>query len=204
MYRIFCLSGTKLSDIDLHGVKLSNIGLHGVKRSNIDLHGIKRRQFFTGKKGENEGKDCGRLAGYMTLEASFLVTWVIFLMVFLIYLSFYLYDRCVLFQDAYAVCFRGSIQKEEEPLHYINAHMDEQFGKKYFGVGKVDMSAEQSGGEVSVSAACKVKIPFRHFVTLAERSEWQMQTEAKAQILNPTKIIRKCRMAGNVLERLQE
>lgn len=184
MYKVFCFSGTKLSD--------------------IDLHGINNRQYFSGKKTEKKDKDGARLAGYMTLEASFLVTWVIFLMVFLIYLSFYLYDRCVLFQDAYAVCFRGSIQKEEEPLNYVNAHMDKQFGKKYFGVGKVDMSVEQSGGEISVFAACKVKIPFHHFVTLAERNEWQIQTEAKAQILNPTKIIRKCRMVGNVLERLQE
>ena len=50
--------------------------------------------------------------GYMSVEASFIITWTVFLFVFLIYLSFYSYDKCVLFQDAYAVCFRGSIQKQ--------------------------------------------------------------------------------------------
>ncbi|MBO5210159.1 MAG: hypothetical protein J6B68_12600 [Lachnospiraceae bacterium] len=132
--------------------------------------------------------------GYMTLEAGFLVTWVIFLMVFLIYLSFYLYDRCVLFQDAYAICFRGSIQKEINPADYINSHIEEQFGTKYFGVGKVDTDIEQSGAEVHVYAGCVVKVPFHNFLTLAGRSEWMIETEAKAQIINPTKIIRMSRM----------
>ena len=74
----------------------------------------------------------------MTLEASFLITWTLFLFVLIIYLSFYSYDKCVLFQDAYTVCFRGSIQKKEDKVvPYIDAHMQKQFGKKYFGVGKV-------------------------------------------------------------------
>ncbi|MBQ6806942.1 MAG: hypothetical protein IJO97_05880 [Lachnospiraceae bacterium] len=145
-----------------------------------------------------------KVSAYMTLETSFLVTWVIFLMIFLIYLSFYLYDRCVLFQDAYAICFRGSIQKEVSPSDYINSHMEEQFGKKYFGVGNVDARVEQSRTEVQVYAKCDVKVPFYHFLTLADRKEWSMQTEAKAQIINPTKMIRACRMAGNVIGKLQE
>ncbi len=141
---------------------------------------------------------------YMTLEASFLVTWVVFLMIFLIYLSFYLYDRCVLFQDAYAICFRGSIQKEIEASDYIHSHIDKQFGKKYFGVGNVNTRVEQSGTEVKVYAECDVKVSVHSFLTLAERSEWAMKTEARAQIINPVKIIRKCRMAENMLEKWQE
>ena len=74
----------------------------------------------------------------MTIEASFIVSWTVFLFVLLIYLSFYSYDKCVLFQDAYAVCFRGSIQKKEnQVVPYISSHMQEQFGRKYFGVGQV-------------------------------------------------------------------
>ncbi len=143
-------------------------------------------------------------AGYMTVEASFLVPFVIFLMVFLIYLSFYLYDRCVLFQDSYALCFRGSVQKVEEPQNYINANQAKQFGTKYFGVGQVNVRANQSGREVSVYADCEVKVPFTHFMTMAGREEWSIKTQAKAQRINPTKIIRMSRMAGNLLEKIQE
>ena len=42
----------------------------------------------------------------MTVEASFVVSWTVFVFVFLIYLAFYSYDKCVLFQDAYSVQHR--------------------------------------------------------------------------------------------------
>lgn len=136
----------------------------------------------------------------MTLEAAFIIPWVIFLFVFLIYASFYFYDKCILFQDCYTVCFRGSVQKEENgALQYINSHMETQFGRKYFGVGNVEGSAKQSGKEISVYGTCSVKVPFGSFLTMAGRNGWQIRTSAKAQIINPAKVIRKCRMVENAL-----
>lgn len=145
------------------------------------------------------------IRGYMTLEAAFIIPWVIFIFVFLIYAAFYLYDKCVLFQDAYTVCFRASIQKEENGISdYLSSHMESRFGRKYFGVGTVEKRAEWSDKEVSVYGACSVKIPFGHFLTMAGKSGWQIQTQAKAQIMNPVKIIRRCRMAENVVRYIQE
>lgn len=136
--------------------------------------------------------------GYMTIEASFIVTWTIFLFVLLIYLSFYSYDKCVLFQDAYAVCFRGSIQKKEEQVvPYINAHMQEQFGSKYFGVGRVQGTVDKNGNTTSVMGECQVKVPIRQIFTLYDKAGWKISTQAKAQIINPTKIIRGCRWVKN-------
>lgn len=147
----------------------------------------------------------GSVRGYLTIEAAFVITWAIYLFVFLIYGSFYLYDKCVLFQDAYAVCFRGSVQKENDgALNYINAHMKEQFGRKYFGVGTVNGSAVKTGQEVSVYADCTVKAPFSHFLTMPQNKGWKIQTQARAQISNPARIIRKCRMAENIIHYLQE
>lgn len=138
--------------------------------------------------------------GYMTLEASFIMPWVIFIFVFLIYVSFYLYDKCVLFQDAYTLCMRGSIQKEEDgAVNYINTHMNGQFGKKYFGTDKVQGSAERHGDKVKVYAECSVRIPFNRFMTMMKAGGWRIQTEAEAKVINPTKVIRKCRMAENIL-----
>lgn len=143
------------------------------------------------------------LKGYMSIEASFIMPWVIFIFVFLIYASFYLYDKCVLFQDAYTLCLRASVQKEEGgAMKYINKHMEEKFGSKYFGVGNIDKSARESGKEIRVMGSCSVKIPFDNFLTFSKESGWKIQTEAKAQIINPTKIIRKCRIAENLIEGL--
>lgn len=135
----------------------------------------------------------------MTVEAAFLITWTVFLFVLLIYLSFYSYDKCVLFQDAYTVCFRGSIQKEEDQVvPYINAHMQQQFGRKYFGVGKVQGTVDKNGNTTSVTGECQVKVPIRQFFTMHDRTGWKIKTKAKAQIINPTRVIRKCRWAGNL------
>lgn len=142
------------------------------------------------------------MKGYMTVEAGFIIPWTIFLFVFLIYAGFYLYDKCVLFQDAYTVCFRGSIQKKEEAPDYINAHMKEQFGEKYFGTGGVQGNVRKEGQEVIVSASCGVRVPVIHFLTMAGEDGWKIQTEARARVMNPTKIIRRCRMAEAVLEHL--
>lgn len=137
--------------------------------------------------------------GYMTVEAAFLITWTVFLFVLLIYLSFYSYDKCVLFQDAYTVCFKGSIQKEEDQVvPYINAHMQTQFGRKYFGVGKVQGTVDRNGNTTSVTGECQVKVPIRQFFTMHGKGGWKITTRAKAQIANPTKMIRKCRWAENL------
>lgn len=138
--------------------------------------------------------------GYMTVEAAFIVTWTLFLFVFLIYLSFYSYDKCVLFQDAYAVCFRGSIQKEEDQIvPYISAHMKEQFGKKYFAASMVQGSVDRQGNVTDVIGECKVQVPIRSVFTLYGREGWHIRTRARAQIINPTHIIRKSRRLENVI-----
>lgn len=141
-----------------------------------------------------------RAKGYMTVEASFLVTWTMFLFVLLIYLSFYSYDKCVLFQDAYTVCFRGSIQKDEDQVvPYITANMQKQFGKKYFGVGKVQGTVDREGNTTGVTGECQVKMPIRQMFTMQGEAGWKISTRAKAQIINPTKVIRKCRFVGHLV-----
>ena len=142
-----------------------------------------------------------RAKGYMTVEASFIITWTVFVFVFLIYLSFYSYDKCVLFQDAYAVCFRGSIQKQEDNVvPYISAHMKEQFGTKYFATGEVHGSVNRNGNVTDVTGECQVKVPIRAAFTMSDRSGWLIRTRARAQIINQTHIIRKSRWIGNVVD----
>lgn len=142
-----------------------------------------------------------RAKGYMTIEAAIIITWTFFVFMFLIYLSFYSYDKCVLFQDAYAVCFRGSTQKQEDNVvPYINAHMKEQFGRKYFATGEVRGSVDRNGNSTDVTGECQVKVPIRAAFTMSDRSGWLIRTRARAQIINPTHIIRKSRWIGNIVD----
>lgn len=146
------------------------------------------------------GAVCKKLHGYMTVEASFIITWTVFVFVLLIYLSFYSYDKCVLFQDAYGVCFRGSIQKQEDNVvPYISSHMKEQFGKKYFGTGEVHGTVDRKGNVTDVTGECQVKVPIHSAFTVHSAPGWKIRTRARAQIINPTHIIRKSRWVGNMV-----
>lgn len=76
--------------------------------------------------------------GYMTLEASFLITWTLFLFVLIIYLSFYSYDKCVLFQDAYTVCFGEHTEERGQGCALHRCAHAEAIREKIFRRGKSD------------------------------------------------------------------
>lgn len=143
---------------------------------------------------------------YMTLEASLLMGWVIFLMVFFIYLTFYAYDRCVMFQDAYAFAFRVSIKPldTERKTQYGNQKMQEQFGKKYFGVSGVNTTLWVDHDTVTVKARCQVEHPFSDGMPTLPESGWENSCEVHATIQNPTEMLRNFsrlrKLAGNVIE----
>ena len=55
--------------------------------------------------------DQGGFAGYMTAEAAMIVPAVFALIIMLLYLTFFMYDRCVMTQDLYTAAYRVSIQR---------------------------------------------------------------------------------------------
>ena len=65
-------------------------------------HGIEPH----GDKGRRKEADA-----YFTVEAAVIVPIVLFLFVMIIYMSFYLYDRCVMTQDFYILSYRQSLEK---------------------------------------------------------------------------------------------
>lgn len=129
---------------------------------------------------------------YMTLEATLIMGWVIFLMVFFIYLTFYSYDRCVMFQDAYGFAFRVSIKPldAERKAQYGNRKIREQFGKKYFGVSGVNTSISVNDDKVTVKAQCQVVHPFSGNMPTLPKSGWNHICEVHAEIQNPTEMLR--------------
>ncbi|MDE7015528.1 MAG: pilus assembly protein, partial [Kineothrix sp.] len=53
------------------------------------------------KKDGLKGIKCKKAEGYFTVEASLVMPLVIFLIGFIFYLTFYLYNRCAIAQDTY-------------------------------------------------------------------------------------------------------
>lgn len=100
------------------------------------------------------------LPAYFTVEASFLVPAVLVLFVLVIYLGFFLYDRCLYTQDAYIICFRESIRKNPDEGGSSKEHMlqekTRQFGTKYFAVTNASCTAEEKNGSYFFSGNAEV------------------------------------------------
>lgn len=136
-----------------------------------------------------------RAKGYLTVEASMLVPLVVLLIALLLYLSFFLYNRCILTQDAYILAFRGSIQKEEREVQkYIEECSKVQFSKKYAGMKNIEKNIAVSNKKITVK------------ISGVTSNNWLIEKEAEAERINPAKVIRKIRLikkAANKMENIE-
>ena len=144
-----------------------------------------------------------RLKGYMTVEASFIIPWVIFLFVFLIYSSFYLYDRCVIFQDSYAYALRAADKRisSDEIKSFLEGNVSDQYGEKYMASRKIAHDFDVSLTSVTVNATGSVHCGFVPGVTLPDIREWGYSAEAKASRISPVEVVRKLRIISDVTEK---
>ena len=101
-------------------------------------------------------------AGYFTVEAAFILPFVMMIILFMTFLSFYCYDRCVLEQCAYAAALRGSSNR------FADAHeaYEEAFeaaeslvSEKLFAVKEIKTTVKVSGVSVTVTYECEVNMP---------------------------------------------
>lgn len=103
-----------------------------------------------------------REAGYFTVEAAILLPLVTMTMVFMIFLSFYCYDRCMLEQCAYAAALRGSSNRfgsSDEAYEEASRVAKQLVSEKLFGVKELKSTVRVSGVMVTVTYECTVNMP---------------------------------------------
>ena len=130
---------------------------------------------------------------------------VVFLIGFIFYLTFYLYDRCVVSQDAYLLAFQGSICCEKNPeeiKQYVIADSQRQFGTKYIGLSGLISTVETDNKKVTVKASGTMNISFTE--QLLPQKYWYFQTEKEAQRICPTECVRKVRLMKKIGNKISE
>lgn len=103
-----------------------------------------------------------REAGYFTLEAAILLPFVMMTMVFMIFLSFYCYDRCILEQCAYAAALRGSsnrFENSDEAYEEASRAAKQLVSEKLFAVKELKTTVRVSAVTVTVTYECTVNMP---------------------------------------------
>ena len=146
-----------------------------------------------------------KTGGYFSVEASMIIPLVIFLFSFLLYLTFYLYNRCVVSQDVYLLAFRGSLccgSSPDEAEKYVTEQTPEQFGRKYIGIKSLIGTVDADRKWVEVQAEGIMSPSFTQ--PLLPQSMWHFQAKSKAERICPAECIRKVRLAKKIAESMSK
>ncbi len=133
---------------------------------------------------------------YFTVEAALIVPVAICIFVMVMYMSFYLYDRCVMTQDCYVLSYRQSIEKAGRD-RAGDETMLEQSGNRLFMLS--DMQTGSSDGRiVEVRANGEMEPPLFGLPLFDSSGKWLIGIEKKARKTDPPKAYRKVRRILNL------
>ena len=138
---------------------------------------------------------CG-VNGYFTVEVSLIFPMIILLTAFLFYLTFFLYNRCVITQDSYMLAFRGSIlcgKKADDVTGYVDNQIRQQSVQKYAGLYKLERKADADHRKVTVEARGSMRIP----------ESFHFEIEKSAERICPVENIRQFRLMQKILKRAE-
>lgn len=135
---------------------------------------------------------------YMTVEASLIMPMVLCIYVVLIYAGFYLYNRCVATQDAYVLCFRESIHKDENLWSYPDGSVArseeaDQVGDKYIAVKSTSSNVSTDGAIIRYSGDGNVAPPVFGGSVIMPQGIWTYEFGMSARHTDPPLNIRKAR-----------
>lgn len=151
--------------------------------------------------GEAGKESVGSLKrGYMTLEASFVVPWVVFIIVWIIYLGYFEYDRCLIFQDDYSLATQTAarIATTDDKQSWLDAHKAGQIGSKYMGTHSVTTNGVVSSTKVTVTSSMRVSHPLSYHAGLIPVSNWNISDKVAADNFSYTGRLRLFRAAGRI------
>lgn len=132
--------------------------------------------------------------GYFTVEATLIMPIVLYVCIFIIYTGFYLYDKCLMKQDAYRAALAGSRIYRDDNQKVYNAAADAivNFAEgKYVATDYTAVITVQSKVKVTVSG--QITMPFYGLAKLAGKEKWEISESAESKCINPVIFIRMCR-----------
>lgn len=130
---------------------------------------------------------------YFTVEAAMVVTITLCVIVLLIYLVFYQYNRCLMEMDMGALALRGCTilaENKEDLMLELKRQETEIYQKKYMMWKKGKTEMELEGGTIKVSGSGKLKIPFGSMYGGNGKSHWEASAAYENQRIDPVSSIR--------------
>lgn len=158
--------------------------------------GVREGGGRSGRRGIRSGSGGGAIPpgdqdAYFTVEAALVVPIALGILVMIIYMSFYLYDRCVMSQDCYVLSYRQSIEKGNADRAGQEKIRD-QLGGKLFMLSGMD-AGSSAGGTIRVKTEAAMDPPLFGLPVFGEENHWKIAVERKARKTDPPKDYRRVR-----------
>lgn len=149
----------------------------------------------------------GKIKGSSTIETSLIMPMILTIFSFLIYLSFFLYNRVEITADAYACALRGS-QMEQETAKETYQFMKEESAKLMDGnllaVKKYGEQIKVKGDDIQVTYNVSIQVPGEVILSnLFKDNSWDYTITKKTKKLQPVLFIRNCRKISNIDKKLE-
>lgn len=109
----------------------------------------------------------GKFEGYFTVEASLIMPVVILFMTTMLFVGFYIYDRCMLEHCAYEAAVRGSsslYRSNEEAYGVTKRAVDTLPANKIFAARNLEYTITVTGSQIRVVYECDVNIPLQKWL----------------------------------------
>lgn len=142
-----------------------------------------------------------KLKGSCTIEASILFPLIMTVTVMMIYMAFFIHDRCVLNAAAYQAALRGSRVRTEEGkvMSVTSAAARELTGGILLAATDVSPDIVITGEEIEVSYEGIMKIPAAALLFRISGSDGiHIKVRSTAKRKDPVRFIRECRFIENM------
>ena len=143
-----------------------------------------------------------------TIEASFLIPFIIIIIVLCIYMSFYLYNREQLAVVTYCSALRGSQLEQdtlEEQYKKAGSSADYLAMENLLGIGAFGRQIKVTGDYVEVAVSYHQEIPIQIIPDYFKNaSSWDFEFKRKVKKLNPVDFIRTCRKVEMLKNKVME
>ncbi len=132
--------------------------------------------------------------GYFTVEAALVLPMVLGVVLLIIYLLFFQYNRCLQEMDMGVLALRGRVlqtKNHEERMLQLREQADAVYTEKYlaWSRGRIELKLEK--GTVSVKQCSHLRFPFGGMKHIGDI--WETETEYTNHIISPVSVIRSYR-----------
>ena len=145
--------------------------------------------------------------GSFTVEAAIIMPLIFIVIIMLIYVAFFLYNRCIIAQKTYIAALRGCLYEEgvtDKVLDrnaYITKQKEDLYENKLIAAQSSYSNVNVEKKEIVIKSGILVKVPFSTLLKKqGYKNGWQTSVEKRSFMIDEVDFIRSCKK----LERLNK